>query len=59
MKVVEQIKDSYGNLIQLWGVYRIREYKNLDPDLPNPRKKDVKILISTHNTLSEARRRIK
>lgn len=25
MKIVEQIKDEYGNLIQLWGVYELEE----------------------------------
>lgn len=27
MKYIEQIKDEYGNLMQLWGIYEKTEYE--------------------------------
>jgi len=55
VKVVEQIKDRYGNLIQLWGIYEV-ERVVLDSNLPYPRKNQKKKLLSTHKTLSLAKK---
>lgn len=59
MKAVEQIKDSYGNLIDMYGVYEIIEIKQVDKNLAYPRKKQKKKLISTHSTLALAKKALK
>jgi len=59
MKAVEQIKDGYGNLIDLYGVYEIINIKQIDKNLAYPRKRQVKKLISTHPTLALARKALK
>ena len=56
MKAVEQIKDSYGNLIDM---YEIIEIKQVDKNLAYPRKKQKKKLISTHSTLALAKKALK
>ena len=38
MKAVEQIKDNYGNYLQLWGVYEVVNTPNTNLDLPYPVK---------------------
>ena len=51
MREIEQIKDSYGNLIQLWGVYEITMTIE---NTTYPRKNTKKVLISTHSSLHKA-----
>ena len=58
MKVAEQIKDSYGNLINLYGVYEITITKQTDKNLAYPKKRETRKLISTYPTLVMARESI-
>lgn len=60
MIAIEQIKDSYGNLIQLWGIYKIEESKNPEYlKLTYPKKHLKKRLITTYNSLKEAEKHIR
>jgi len=54
MKAVEQIKDNYGNYLQLWGVYEIVSTPNTNLDLPYPVKSIKKKLLATYESLLEA-----
>ena len=54
MKAVEQIKDNYGNYLQLWGVYEIVNTPNTNLDLPYPVKSVKKKLLATYESLLEA-----
>ena len=54
MKVVEQIKDQYGNLLQLWGIFESTAVTLLKKN--NYKKvKHTMTLLSTHNTLHDAK----
>ncbi|NBW08827.1 MAG: hypothetical protein EBR82_12460 [Caulobacteraceae bacterium] len=53
-KVVDQIRDEYGNLLQLWGVYECKEVVLLEEGMVIPRKKTVKKLLRTCGSLVEA-----
>lgn len=54
MKIVEQIKDEYGNLIQLWGVYEIHEKHLLKEALAFPAKSESKKLLRSFTSLNAA-----
>ena len=54
MKMIEQLKDEYGNLIQLWGVYEETDKTILKEGLAFPVKKDNKKLIRTFPSLLAA-----
>jgi len=51
MKVIEQMRDDYGNLMQLWGIYDVPDKVLLEKDLSYPRKNKTKKLICTFDSL--------
>ena len=53
MKEIEQIKDRYGNLIQLWGIYQIKS--KVDTSTAMVKKSTQKKLIGVYNSLKEAK----
>lgn len=59
MKMIEQIKDEYGNLMQLWGIYEINENVLLEENLAYPRKNKKKKLIMTFDSLFQANKHLK
>jgi len=50
---IEQIKDRYGNLIQLWGIYQIESKVDLSTSMV--KKSTKKKLIGVYNSLKEAK----
>lgn len=54
MKMVDQIKDEYGNLMQLWGIYELEENRFLKEALAFPAKQSHKKLLYTFKSLHEA-----
>lgn len=52
MKIVEQIQDNYGNLIQLWGVYE--NEPTIKEGLAFAIRKDNKKLLRTFASLQAA-----
>ena len=50
MKYIEQIKDEYGNLMQLWGIYEKTEYELFEEGNHITKKK----LIRTFESLTAA-----
>jgi hypothetical protein len=57
MKVVEQVKDEYGNLMQLWGIYEINENVLLKKNMAYPHKK--KKLLRTFESIFMANKHLK
>lgn len=54
MNVVEQMKDEYGNLIQLWGVYELEEKHLIKEALAFPVKSQTKKLLRSFASLNAA-----
>ena len=54
MKMIEQIRDEYGNLMQLWGIYEINENVLIQENLAYPRKNQKKKLLHTFDSLLRA-----
>lgn len=52
MKVIEQLKDDYGNLLLKWGIYEL--ISKTDNSTTYPKKIVKKVLVSTHPSLKEA-----
>jgi hypothetical protein len=52
MKIIEQIQDSYGNLIKLWGVYENETI--IKEGLAFATRKQNKKLIRSFETLQDA-----
>jgi len=53
---IEQIKDCYGNLLQLWGVYSITSTVN--SDTPMVKKHEMRHVLSVHASLHEAQKHV-
>lgn len=56
-KVIEQIKDSYGNLIQFWGIYEVTN--KVEKSNTYVRKSSKKKLLGVYDSLKGAEKRIK
>ena len=54
MKMIEQIRDDYGNLLQLWGIYEVADKVLLEKNLAYPRKNNQKKLLHTFDSLLRA-----
>jgi hypothetical protein len=54
MKVIEQIKDQYGNLLQLWGVFESTAVTLLEEGNYKKMKRNM-TLLSTHGSLHDAK----
>ena len=54
MKIIDQIRDDYGNLLQLWGVYEQTDQTLLEEGRTYPVKKIKRKLLHTFENLSQA-----
>lgn len=53
---IEQIKDQYGNLMQLWGVYRIQN--TWDASVPMVKKCSKRTLLCTCESVHAAQKHL-
>lgn len=51
MKIAEQLKDDYGNLIQLWGVFEENTQVLIEEGRGLPKRKITKKLLKTFESL--------
>lgn len=54
MKIIDQIRDDYGNLMQLWGIYEQTDMALLQEGRSIPVKKSKKNLLHTFESLADA-----
>lgn len=52
--VIEQMRDTYGNLLQMWGVYCLTAHVNTDAVMV--KKHETRALLSMHDSLLAAQK---